>query len=374
MINELPDTQFERARSLFCGFDYSLSIQAAFEGNSPCRIFVDDLVRPQTALALTVEGYLLAGETGNLETNLALQRFFKDRIFTGQVFINGDVSMSLAVHPETWEAKLPELIPTHEVEKLDRYFYICRNLRRHWRHEIPTGYAILRLDQSILHEAGVNFNHRVREWMDIQQVWGTEQNFLAKGISYVAIYNQEVVAWCTPDCAAGERMDVGVFTHPAHRRKGLASAVVAATVEDCFSKGYTAVGWHCNAENVASWKTAEKVGFKRTREYAYYYYMYDLVDHLAELGWYNYRRGEYAQCVQYFEQVFTLRKENPDYYYHLAASAWALIGNGAQALAYLGAAAEHGWSDTAYTRGQEEFSIIRDTRAWRLVLARMEAN
>jgi tetratricopeptide (TPR) repeat protein len=118
--------------------------------------------------------------------------------------------------------------------------------------------------------------------------------------------------------------------------------------------------------------------FERARElfggFDYSLSIQAAVDHLAELGWYNYRRGEYAQCVQYYEQVFTLREENPDYYYHLAASAWALLGNGAKALSYLEAAANHGWSNTAYTREQEEFSFIRDTREWNSILALMEAN
>jgi RimJ/RimL family protein N-acetyltransferase len=87
----------------------------------------------------------------------------------------------------------------------------------------------------------------------------------------------------------------------------LAAVAVAATAEYCLGHGFSAVGWHCNAQNTGSWKTAEKVGFERGREYAYYYYMYDPVDHLAELGWYHYRRGEYAKTVQYYEQAFARR-------------------------------------------------------------------
>ncbi len=146
MLQELKPNEFEKVRSLFQGFEYSLSIQAAIEGNNPGRIFADDVSRPCTALALTVEGYLLAGDNGNPETNAALRQFFKDRIFTGEVFVNGDESMSLAVHPETWEARLPELIPAYEIEKLERYHYLCRKLKvrlaqQHssWVHSPPRG-------------------------------------------------------------------------------------------------------------------------------------------------------------------------------------------------------------------------------------------
>ena len=55
--------------------------------------------------------------------------------------------------------------------------------------------------------------------------------------------------------------------------------------------------------------------------------MYDPIDHLAELGWYSFKQGAYDKTVSYYEQVFTEREDNPDYYYHLAAVAFAALGN-----------------------------------------------
>ena len=371
MFQELKSSEFERASPLFHGFDYSLSIRAAIEGNNPGRIFVDNVHDPHTALALTVEGYLLAGDDKNLETNEALHQLFKEKIFTGKVFVNGNESMSLAVYPETWEAKLPELIPTHEVEKLGRYHYLCRTVRFDWHSNIPEGYSVHRVDQALLHDPQVVFPAAMREWMDFGEMWWTEENFLSKGISFVALHAGEVAAWCTPDCVAGDRIDVGIITHRAHRRKGLAAVVVAATVEYCLSHGFSAVGWHCNDVNVGSWKTAEKVGFERNREYAYYYYMYDPIEHLAELGWYYYQRGDYAKTVQYYEQVFALREVNPDYIYHLVASSWALLGNKEKAIQYLQAAVDHGWKHAEWTEQQKEFGILHNIPEWQAVLARM---
>jgi hypothetical protein len=46
----------------------------------------------------------------------------------------------LAVHPESWAAKLPQLFPTHEVEKIDRYHYLCRNLKFDWRKNVAADY------------------------------------------------------------------------------------------------------------------------------------------------------------------------------------------------------------------------------------------
>jgi RimJ/RimL family protein N-acetyltransferase len=370
MLQELAPGEFERARPLFEGFDYSLSIHAAIEGNNPGRMFVDDARDPCTALALTVEGYFLAGDDGNPETNESLRCLFKERILTGEVFVNGRYSVSLAVDPETWETKLPQLIPTHEIVKIERYHYLCRAVKLDWRSYLPQGYVVRRVDAALLAQSEAVFPDVMSGWMDIEQVWWTTENLLSRAVSFVVLYEGQVVAWCTPDCVASDRIDVGVITHPAHRRRGLAAVAAAATVEQCLACGFSAVGWHCNADNAASWKTAEKVGFQRSREYAYYYYMADPVDHLAELGWYHYRRGEYAQTVRYYEQVFRLRDDNPDYYYHLAASAWALLGDRDQALRYLRAAVDHGWTQLEWTKQQEEFGILDGMSEWAAILAR----
>ena len=76
--------------------------------------------------------------------------------------------------------------------------------------------------------------------------------------------------------------------------------------------------------------------------------------------------------MRYYEQVFALRDENPDYYYHLTASAWAFLGNRGKALQYLHAAADHGWTNVEWTRQQEEFDFLHDAPEWDAVLVRME--
>jgi len=101
MFRELEPDEFRRVRHLFDGLDYSLSIHAAIEGNNPGRIFVDDASDPHTVLTLTVEGYLLAGAHDSVETNEALRRFFKKRIFSGEAYVNGDCRCrlpSIAMH------------------------------------------------------------------------------------------------------------------------------------------------------------------------------------------------------------------------------------------------------------------------------------
>lgn len=197
---------------------------------------------------------------------------------------------------------------------------------------------------------------------------------MEKGVSFCVLRGHEVVSWCTPDCVAGRQIEIGIITHPEHRRKGLAAVSAAATAEYCLSHGYSAVGWHCNAFNTGSWKTAEKVGFERNREYAEFFYTYDVVEHLGELAWDSFLRKDYAKSVHYFEQLFRQQEELPSDTYHIAAEAWAALKNKDKTLTYLRAAAEPGWKYPDYTKQVEAFSIVHDTSEWKAILARMVEN
>jgi tetratricopeptide (TPR) repeat protein len=372
MFQELEPNEVARVRPLFQGFDYSLSIHALIEGNNPGRIFVDDLERPRTALALTVEGCLLAGDDSHPATNKALRRLFKEHIFTGRVFVEDDWSMTLAVHPEAWVAKLPELVPTHEADELRRYHYLCREVKFDWRDGLPKGYTVRPVDRDLLIDPALRVPEHIPA--KIETYWGTVDRFLAKGTGFCVVHGGEAVSWCIADCRAGDRMDVGIMTAAAHRRRGLAAVATAATVEGCLDHGFAAVGWHCEQDNVGSWKTAEKVGFERTREYSYYYYIFDQADHLAQLGWSCFKRGEYEKTTQYYEQVFALRDDHPDYYYHCTAAAWGALGHQENAINYLNLALDKGWAALDYTSQAKEFHFLHGTPEWEVVLARLQEN
>ncbi len=373
MLKELKQNEFKRVRPLFSRLDYCLALRAAMEGNNPGRIFVDDVDTPRTALALTVGGYLLAGDD-NKKIIDALRSFFAKQIFTGHIYVRNNKIMFLTVIPETWGAKLPEMIPTHDIIKRERYHYVCCAVTFDWRSNVPEGYTVRRVDRTLLKDTRIVFPDIIRNWMNIDEQWGTIENFLEKGVSFCVLCGQKVVSWCSPDCVAGDQIEVGIITHPDHRQKNLAAVSVAATAEYCLNHGFSAVGWHCNAANTGSWKTAEKVGFNRHRTYQEYFYVYDVGQHLGELAWHHFQREEYEKSVHYFGQLFAHHNDHPNDTYHIAAEAWAFLKNKEKTLTYLRAAAVHGWKYPEYTKKVKAFSIVHDTAEWKAILARMEKN
>ena len=373
MFTELKPEDYHKAMPLFRAVDYSLSLPATFTGNNPGRVFVDDPQNPKVAFVLTIEGYFLAGDPNDAHSVETIGHFFREKIFTGEIYLDDDTNLSLAVTPSNWEDKLLEMIPTHEIEKVPRFQYLCQKLKFDWRDQLPSGYQVCRFDQALRDDPTTVIPEAVHDWASTEIRWGSWENSTNQGVSSCVLHQNKVVSICQSDCYYKDQIDMGIFTLPDYRRKGLAAVATAANVEAAFEKGFRKVGWHCNTDNIGSWKTAEKVGFKRHKEYCYYFFVFNQVDHLAELGWFYFKQGQYQKTADYYERVFSARENNPDYYYHLAAVAWAALENAEMSIQYLSAAVDHGWRSRDWTEQQELFSFLHNSPGWEAVPKRMGA-
>ncbi len=77
----------------------------------------------------------------------------------------------------------------------------------------------------------------------------------------------EVVSRSLEDIHVGNRAEIGVWTRPDIRRKGLGSLVVRATLARAAAAGITEVGWHCLATNRGSLAVAQRAGFRLANAY-----------------------------------------------------------------------------------------------------------
>ena len=46
-----------------------------------------------------------------------------------------------------------------------------------------------------------------------------------------------------------------------------AAVTAAAAVEHALSDGFRLVGWHCDDDNIGSWRTAKRAGFTHVVDY-----------------------------------------------------------------------------------------------------------
>jgi RimJ/RimL family protein N-acetyltransferase len=197
----------------------------------------------RAALIVATEGSYLAGDPDDG----TLVPAFADAIST--LAADGMHTLWLDVHPEAWDARLPEV------------------LRHDWRAGLPEGYEVRAIDGALLADPALHVPEHIHRW--IKTNWGSRESFLRLGFGRCALSGNEVASWSVCDCVSGEACEIGVQTAEAHRRRGLAAATAAAAAEHALGSGYRAVGWHCDDDNVGSWRTAERVGFAHDASYTF---------------------------------------------------------------------------------------------------------
>jgi RimJ/RimL family protein N-acetyltransferase len=59
------------------------------------------------------------------------------------------------------------------------------------------------------------------------------------------------------------RIDIGIETNPEYRGQGFGALTCAAMIQYCLDNGYEPI-WGCRKDNMASFRLAQKLGFKET--------------------------------------------------------------------------------------------------------------
>lgn len=99
--------------------------------------------------------------------------------------------------------------------------------------------------------------------------WHNHRDFADTSFGF-ALTNETIVAsWCLGVFCSGSHIELGLATVPVYQRQGYATAVAARCVAYCAKHGLTP-HWHCWEDNVASWRTAEKIGFGNPTPYTVY--------------------------------------------------------------------------------------------------------
>jgi len=369
----LKTEDYGKVRALFAPLEgYQPMCTAVLEGIWPGKIWADAPDDPQSAMLMTflsgggAAWCFLAGKPDNGDFNAFLNKsLFEDRI-AGQ-----DVGAFLfTCAPEDWGGHLEAIGDPRCPAPMFRHHYVCRELSYDWRGLLPDGFSMLPMETGMLKREDLQLPAQVKttlgNWMSI-----TDERF--QDFGFVIVHEDQVVAWATVDFVASGSGDLGFETLSAYQKRGLGTAVAAAALEHGLHMGVEA-HWTCAEHNIASQRTAQKLGLKKERDYTMYLFAFDLSDHLAQLAYSFLARGEHRQAIDAYEQLFAQKADVPTWAYFDTAQAWAALGDGENALKYLRMAAKHGWSAADATQQTPEFQILHDSPEWEKVLERIRQN
>jgi hypothetical protein len=170
---------------------------------------------------------------------------------------------------EDWEPVIKDALGERELESSRQWVYTLK-LAEHNTQTLPElveDCRLLRVNPHLL----VNLTASNKQFLlsRLTHFWGSVDAFLKTGLGYVLVDEEEIASVCCSGFVVGNIHAIDIETEQSHRRKGYAEAVARAFLAECIKKRLQP-HWDCMAENTASSRLAEKLGFAQSYEYTLY--------------------------------------------------------------------------------------------------------
>ncbi len=299
-----------------------LQVEAALSGATPCTVYVDQEEAPRAvALQIGVCWYI----AGDPATS----------------FLNG---INALLPRDTYSVIIldPSITASQRALLFDDLYFVRATSRYAQRETadpiIPTlhpNYDCVPIDRDFL-ESNVQGAEDLRA--NILHFWMDLEAFEQSGFGFAVIREAEVVSHSLTDHVVGDRCEIGVSTDPDHRLKGLAAYVSTRTANEAFTRGLKHVGWMSWANNAGSIAVSLKAGFIEMCQYDVY------INHWPAENPEDMSADEFRTFAQEYERQFVERPPSDSGYPHVvAATAWALAGDGEACRKQLHDAIAMGW-------------------------------
>ncbi len=376
MLYELEQLKIPNAQHLFSRLEESQPMCASvLAGVYPGKIYVDNIDHPKSALLTTFIEDPSRGMWGFLVGNPDNDNFNRSlnaAIFKRSILPSESPVLLLTCDPGDWGGQMSIVMAPRPPIWMPRWQFISRRVHYDWESALPEGFSVQPMNETLLKQPGLEIPDDVRttieKWISITHSKFQDYGFVTMDETG---HKPIIAGWATVDFIAKSAGDLGFFTQPDYRRKGLGTVAAAAALEYGFELGLTHISWTCDANNQGSIRTAGKLGLDRIEDYCMALLDMDEAEHFGNLGYFALQGKNYTQAVEAFDKALSLEPESPHYVYYEAAQACALVGKPHKALDYLAQAVNRGWSDDAHARECRAFTSLHEFPEWESLLNQM---
>ncbi|MDE3088662.1 MAG: GNAT family N-acetyltransferase [Chloroflexota bacterium] len=263
----LGPSEYAQAKPLVQAMEYHLAIAAIFDRTAPAKIYVDHPTHPHAALISTRRRFYLAGSEDDDEFNAAVGRLFAEIIFP-QARQAGEPLLVLYYAPDRWEKVINARWKDKFPNKRQRQYYTFDHLKNDWRTMLPKDYSLRCIDQALVDTQHLKNLDRLTSEMRAERA--SAEDFLRAGFGVCLIHGDEVAGWCLSEYNCAGSCEVGIETIEAYQKRGFATLMASALIEQALSRGISRIGWDCYADNAPSVATARRVGFRKVDDYFVY--------------------------------------------------------------------------------------------------------
>lgn len=217
------------------------------EGLNHGQILVDDLTRPTRAVVRDATyGTLYFG--GQVDAVLVQSMVHHFR----QI---GEVGIGCWLNDQ-----LNDMIPADPEYDGRTLYFTERSRSVKSQTQLPQRYTLAVRDRRLFQQSF--------DYESTVAAFSSEENVLNHTLGMVILHEDKVVCEAATGAPTHGRIEIGVTTHQAHRKLGLAFIACLRLAEMCESNGYD-TWWDCAKQNTPSVKLARKLGYQREQEYRY---------------------------------------------------------------------------------------------------------
>ncbi len=255
-MKELTPAQYDSVRPLFTSLTHYLTPEAIFAGLTPGRVFADAPNAPQTAVAWYGHRAFVVGRADE-PTQQQMADWWRDVVLLERAKsgLGG-----LVLHVDTTWAQYITAVctpPTPQVYTRRAYRLDARGAS--WAVDFPADFRLRSVAADLLADERVQNKAYLTEEMVSERP--STEDFLAKSFGVCLLHEQEIVGWCLSEYNCGPRCEIGIAVAEPFRRRGLATLMARAFIDQALTQGVYDIGWICWAGNRPSVATAEKLGF-----------------------------------------------------------------------------------------------------------------
>ncbi len=254
----------------------TLFARVVLENKVRGRVLVDDEDSPSVCLVVHKYGMaLLCGNARNESFDRELRGFLKNDA------LNDGWAKWVICHPNGWEATVSGLLGSDlvrlgglddqestrahrkgniilQTERVNFKFDRRRSLPKL---EPPPGFELRAVD--------ANLYERIEGSVVPRCFWNSAEDFLRSGIGFALLADGRVVSTCFSSFVTDDKLELGVETDPAYRKRGLSVYPATQLMDCCLTTGYEPV-WACERTNIPSFRLALKLGFVPSTFHPYY--------------------------------------------------------------------------------------------------------
>jgi GNAT superfamily N-acetyltransferase len=223
------------------------ALWAVFKGRHAGRALVDDLHSPTQCLLRTDALLTYASRQITLPF---LAQALASFIETSDIWlIWASTNTALPAQPQ----------PACVIPRLE--FYDCdpgSERLAGLRQSLPEGCEMRPVDRQLLERC---------EWRaDMEFFCGSLENFLLNDAGLCMLRGDEILVEAYVSSFGETQAEIGAVTREPYRGRGYAPVACAYLIQLCAQRGYAAY-WSCDADNQASIRVAQKLGFRQTGAY-----------------------------------------------------------------------------------------------------------